>query len=66
VTALAARRPGVDPTALIPVGLDGLTVAIERFVDHGVSKFVVVPVAEPDDWDDELGMLADRLMSLQT
>jgi probable F420-dependent oxidoreductase len=66
VTALAARRPGVDPTALIPVGLDGLAASLERFVDHGVSKFVVVPVAEPNDWDDELGALADRLMSLQT
>ena len=66
IAALAGRRPGVDPTALIPAGLDALAVAIERFVEHGVSKFVVVPVTEPDDWDDELGALADRLMRLQT
>jgi hypothetical protein len=31
-----------------------------------VSKFVVVPVTEPADWDDELGALADRLLPLQT
>jgi probable F420-dependent oxidoreductase len=66
VAALSARRPGVDPTELIPSGLDALHDSIERFVSHGVSKFVVVPVAEPADWDDELGMLADRLMGLQT
>jgi probable F420-dependent oxidoreductase len=66
VAALSARRPGVDPSSLIPSGLDGLRAAIERFVDHGVSKFVVVPVVEPADWDDELGALADGLMSLQT
>ncbi|MDQ1374970.1 MAG: hypothetical protein QOJ09_2308, partial [Actinomycetota bacterium] len=57
VTALAARRPGVDPTELIPAGLDGLHAAIERFVSRSVSKFVVVPVNEPADWDDELGAL---------
>jgi probable F420-dependent oxidoreductase len=64
--ALAARRPGVDPASLIPSGLDGLATMVERFVAHGVSKFVVVPVVEPSDWDDELGALADRLLGLQT
>lgn len=66
VAALAARRPGVDPTALIPAGLDRLAGAVERFVDHGVSKFVVVPVSEPADWDEELGNLAHALLGLQT
>jgi probable F420-dependent oxidoreductase len=66
VAALAVRRPGVDPAALIPSGLDGLAEAIEAFVARGVSKFVVVPVAEPADWGDELGALADRLLPLQT
>ena len=66
VTALAARRPGVDPTSLIPSGIGGLRVSVERFVEHGVSKFVVVPVIEPANWDDELGSLADNLLGLQT
>lgn len=66
LAALEARRPGIDPATLIPSGLDGLRAAIERFVSRSVSKFVVVPVVEPEDWDDELGRLAERLLPLQT
>lgn len=66
VAALTARRPGVDPSQLIPSGFDGLCAAIERFVSHSISKFVVVPVTEPEDWDDELGALAERVLPLQT
>lgn len=64
--ALAARRPGVDPAALIPSGFDGLRAAVEAFVECGVSKFVVVPAAEPESWDHELDGLAAELMPLQT
>ena len=38
---------------------------IERFVGAGVSKFVVVPLAEPADWDAELSKVADALLPLQ-
>ena len=64
--ALAARRPGVDPAALIPSGFDGLQRAVEAFVACGVSKFVVVPAGEPEDWDAELDGLATQLLPLQT
>jgi probable F420-dependent oxidoreductase len=64
--ALAARRPDLeDPTAVIAAGLDGLAARIEQFVDAGVSKFVAVPLAEPDDWDAELARAADVLLPLQ-
>jgi probable F420-dependent oxidoreductase len=67
VTAvLAARRPDLeDPTDVIAAGIDGLRTQIECFVGTGVSKFVVVPLAEPADWDYELARVADILLPLQ-
>jgi probable F420-dependent oxidoreductase len=41
LAAIARRRPGVDPSVLIPKGLDGAVRRIEEFVAAGVSKFVV-------------------------
>jgi hypothetical protein len=65
-TALAARRPGVDPAELVPVGISGVLATLERFLDAGCSKFVLVPAEEPDSWDDELGELAQRVLPLQS
>jgi probable F420-dependent oxidoreductase len=65
VAALAARRPGVDPAALVPSGHAGLRESVERFIASGVSKFVLVPVTEPASWEDELSALADALLPLQ-
>jgi len=64
--AVAARRPGVDPTAIVPSGFDALRHHLERFVDAGASKFVVVPVQEPDDWGAELEELAAAVLPLQS
>jgi hypothetical protein len=64
--ALAARRPDLeDPTEVIAAGIDGLRIQIERFVAAGVSKFVVVPLAEPGEWDTELARVGDALLPLQ-
>ena len=38
-----ARRPEIDPRELIPVGADGLRSLLERYIDVGLSKFVVRP-----------------------
>jgi probable F420-dependent oxidoreductase len=64
--ALTARRPGVDPAALVPSGFDGLRATLEAFVACGVSKFVVVHAGEPDDWDTELARLAETVLPIQT
>jgi probable F420-dependent oxidoreductase len=64
--AVAARRPDLDPTEVVPVGLQGLRDQIERFVAVGASKFVVVPVEEPTEWETELVALADVLKPLET
>ena len=39
---------------------------IGEHIDVGASKFVVIPLAEPDDWDAHLGEVADALLPLQT
>jgi probable F420-dependent oxidoreductase len=66
VAAVANRRPGVDPGDIIAAGLTDLRVKLERFLETGASKFVVVPLTEPADWADELARVADELMPLQT
>jgi alkanesulfonate monooxygenase SsuD/methylene tetrahydromethanopterin reductase-like flavin-dependent oxidoreductase (luciferase family) len=64
--AVAARRPGADPGDVIPAGLDALRTAVERFIGVGVSKFVLVPVVEPDDWNDHLAEVAGATLDLVT
>ncbi|MEM9889437.1 MAG: LLM class flavin-dependent oxidoreductase [Actinomycetota bacterium] len=61
---LAARNPDAAPDEIIPT-LSGLPAAIGRFVDVGFSKFVLVPAAEPADWDDELEHLASLVKPLE-
>jgi probable F420-dependent oxidoreductase len=62
---IAARRPGVDPTSLVPVGLDGLRATIEAFIEVGFSKFVVRPNETPESWSAELDRLATTILPLQ-
>ena len=61
----AARRPDVDPAEVIPVDLAGVQRTVERFVEVGFSKFVLVPVVEPPSWPGELEELAERVLPLQ-
>jgi len=66
VAAVAARRPGSDAGEVIPAGLPALRSAVERFIAVGVSKFVLVPVVEPEDWTDHLAAVADATLDLVT
>lgn len=64
--AIARRRqPDVEPTDVIAQGLKGLRPLLERFVEAGASKFVVVPVIEPSNWDDHCADLADAVHPLE-
>ncbi len=63
---LARRRPDVDPRSVIPVGIDQLRTRIEEFIAVGASKFVVIALDDPTDWDRELAILASALLPLQT
>jgi hypothetical protein len=60
------RRPGVKPEDVIPAGLPALRSRLEDLIDVGASKFVVVPVPEPDSWPGEVAALADAVLDLQT
>ena len=61
-----AERYEIDPEEIAPRGFGATRDLLERYVDVGFSKFVVVPGEEPDDWDAELGELADVLKPLET
>lgn len=65
VDAFRARRPDLDPTEVIPVGIPALRRDLERFLEVGASKFVPVPVEEPGDWTAELEELAATVLPLQ-
>jgi probable F420-dependent oxidoreductase len=62
---IKARRPDIDPTELVPVGLPAVRQTLERYLEHGFSKLVLVPAHDPGRWPDELGSLADEVLSLQ-
>lgn len=62
---VARRRPGVDVAELVAAGHLALRATLERFIDVGFSKFVVVPVGEPTDWSAELDALALEVLPLQ-
>ncbi len=64
--ALRARRPDVDPAELVAVGPDGLRTLVARYLDAGVSKFVVRPVDHGGDGRDALAALADVVLPLQS
>lgn len=63
---IAARRPGVDPGAVVPRGLDRLRARLEEMLAVGASKLVVVPLDEPDDRTAWLARLTDAVADLQT
>jgi len=66
---LAKRRPDLsDPKELVPGSWDELVAMIGRFVAVGTSKFVVLPLAEPDGadgWIRHLHEAADILLPLE-
>jgi len=55
-----------DIRDLVPDGVDGLRRLIGKFVDVGFSKFVIRPVVPPTSLREELKMLADGVLDLQT
>lgn len=64
--ALRARRPEVDPREVLPVGRGMLRELLARYVDAGLSKFVVRPAVPVMSWAEEAEWLADAVLDLQT
>ena len=65
VAAVAARRPDVDAARIVPAGLDAVREMIGAFVAAGASKFVLVPVVEPEGWSSHLASLAEAVRPLE-
>jgi probable F420-dependent oxidoreductase len=65
-TAIKTRRPDADPAELVPVGLPALRAHLERFLEHGFSKLVLVPAHDPASWAAELDDVAGEILPLQT
>ena len=63
---LRARRPDVDPRAFVPVGRTSLRDLIGGYIEAGLSKFVVRPLAPVASWAEEAAWLADAILDLQT
>lgn len=66
LTAIKSRRPDADPAELIPVGLPALRAHLERFLEAGFSKLVLVPAHDPASWTAELDDVAHEILPLQT
>jgi probable F420-dependent oxidoreductase len=66
VERFRGRRPDVtDPSELFPVGINALRAQINGFVESGYSKFVLIPVMEPDDYTEELELLAAEILPME-
>lgn len=63
--AALVRAKGADPGTVVPTR-SGLADAIAAFVGVGFSKFVVVPVREPENWEPELAAVAEIVRPLET
>ena len=63
--ALARDGPTSTRPRSSPSGLADLADMIGRHIEAGGSKFVVIPMVEPTDWDDHLAEVADTLLPLQ-
>lgn len=70
VQGLKSRRPDLDDVSrLLPSGWSRLRASIEQFTEVGFSKFVVVPLTEPESptaWEDHLANAAQELLGVQT
>lgn len=62
---IATRRPDADPRSVVPVGLGAVRHRLEEFIVVGASKFVVLPLDEPDDWTAELENVMAAVGDLQ-
>jgi probable F420-dependent oxidoreductase len=66
LSGLRARRPDIDPLALLPVGAQALRELTQQYIDAGLSKFVVRPSGVVTSWQDEVDWLADAILDLQS
>ena len=59
------RQPDKSPGDLVASSRQELRPKIEAFIETGASKFVVMPLGEPPNWEEEIEALAHDLLPLQ-
>jgi len=64
--SFAHRRPEIDPDELLVDGWDAARRQVQRFVDEGITKFVVRPAVAPASWPGFLDEFAEHLVPLET
>jgi probable F420-dependent oxidoreductase len=65
VERVARVSPGTPVGDVVPSGADELTDLVGRYVAHGITKFVLVPVARPPSWQTELGWLSPLVRAFE-
>jgi probable F420-dependent oxidoreductase len=63
---MRGRRQDIDPLLLLPVGAPSLRALLGRYIDAGLSKFVLRPATKPADWSEEVQWLAGAVLDLQS
>jgi probable F420-dependent oxidoreductase len=63
--AIRTRNPDVEIDELVAQGWPSVRALCERYLAVGFSKLVLVPLSEPKNWEDELAIGADAVLSLQ-
>jgi alkanesulfonate monooxygenase SsuD/methylene tetrahydromethanopterin reductase-like flavin-dependent oxidoreductase (luciferase family) len=58
-------NPDADVSDVVPTGPGEFTELVAAHVSHGITKFVLVPVARPASWPDELTWLAPLVKSFE-
>jgi probable F420-dependent oxidoreductase len=64
--AMRERRADIDPLELLPVGAAALRSFLQRYIDAGLSKFVLRPSAAVSSWEEEIDWLAAAILDLQS
>jgi probable F420-dependent oxidoreductase len=66
LASIRRRRPQADPGTLVADGWPGARQMLERYVEAGLSKFVVRPAGPPASFGSFVDDFAAELMPLQT
>ena len=65
LTQTRGRRTDIDQLELVPVGAEALRTLIAGYIDSGLSKFVIRPLAPVRSWPEEARWLSDAVLDMQ-
>jgi probable F420-dependent oxidoreductase len=65
IAAIAQRNPDTDPAELVATGWSHARELVERYIDAGLSKFVIRPIGAAQSFESFLDGLAEHLMPIE-